>query len=88
MQLEQRIKKELEENPALEEGDEGEMEDTADETFEEKEGEEISRDENEFSFEDYLGEDDTPGYRLNTSNYSLGQHMTLRAWDSVLIFHL
>ena len=73
MQLEQRIKKELEENPALEEGEEGEegeVQDSSEESFEEKEGEENSREENEFSFEDYLGEDDTPGYRLNTSNYS------------------
>ncbi|EFK95519.1 RNA polymerase, sigma 54 subunit, RpoN [sediment metagenome] len=74
MQLEQRIKKELEENPALEEGeDEVTVEtqnDQDEENIEVKEGDEGAGEDNEFSFEDYLGEDDTPDYRLNTSNYS------------------
>jgi RNA polymerase sigma-54 factor len=73
--LEQRIKKELEENPALEEGEEEEIEDIAEDKFEEKEEDsedekDISREENEFSLEDYIGDDETPSYRLNTSNYS------------------
>ena len=67
MQLEQRIKKELEENPVLEEGvdeeiDKQEEEDVVDDTFEDNT--------EEFSLSDYLDEDDTPSYRLTTSNYS------------------
>jgi RNA polymerase sigma-54 factor len=67
VQLEQRIKKELEENPVLEEGadeeiDKQEEEDIVDDTFEDNT--------EEFSLSDYLDEDDTPSYRLTTSNYS------------------
>jgi RNA polymerase sigma-54 factor len=65
IQLEQRIKKELEENPVLEEGNE--------ETYTEQE--EIKEDEttdqqDEFSLEDYMQDDDIPSYRLNARNYS------------------
>lgn len=63
LQLEQRVKKELEENPALEEGDEPEEIETQEETPEET-------DQDEFSLEDYLGEDDIPDYKLSTNNYS------------------
>lgn len=67
VQLEQRIKKELEENPVLEEGadeeiDKQEEEDIVDDTFEDNT--------EEFSLSDYLDEDDTPSYKLTTSNYS------------------
>jgi RNA polymerase sigma-54 factor len=67
MLLEQRIKKELEENPVLEEGvdkeiDKQEEEDVVDDTFEDNT--------EEFSLSDYLDEDDIPSYRLTTSNYS------------------
>jgi len=65
IQLEQRIKKELEENPVLEEGNE--------ETYTEQE--EIKEDQttdqqDEFSLEDYMQDDDIPSYRLNARNYS------------------
>ncbi len=64
VQLEQRIKKELEENPVLEEGSEEttsqDDQDTAEET----------QDQDEFSLEDYMEDDDTPTYRLNAQNYS------------------
>lgn len=81
-QLEQRIKEELEQNPLLEEGDEkSEAElndepmpdDDAGEDFDEyQEEEEIHSGEDDFSLEDYMGEDedDIPGYRLTTSNAS------------------
>lgn len=69
-QLEQRIKEELEANPMLEEGEEPAGEEefaAAEETYEEKN--ETSDD--EFSLEDYLGDDDEiPGYRLSASNMS------------------
>ncbi len=80
MALEQRIKEELEENPALEdpndelneqdetinqENSEIEMEsDDGDDI--EKEIEETEKDPEEISFEDYLDEDDTPAYKLST----------------------
>jgi RNA polymerase sigma-54 factor len=66
MQLDQRIKKELEENPALEEGkDEDEFDiDHEDSAADEKE-------QDEFSIEDYLSDDDeTPLYKTRTNNYS------------------
>ncbi|MCK9206463.1 MAG: RNA polymerase factor sigma-54 [Salinivirgaceae bacterium] len=65
MQLDQRIKKEIEENPALEEGNlEGEFSADDSEPKEEKEPE-------EFSIEEYLAnDDDTPSYKLRASNYS------------------
>jgi RNA polymerase sigma-54 factor len=64
MQLHQRIKKELEENPALEEGAEYDSDQADEGVNEEKELE-------EFSLEDYLADqDDTPAYKLRTNNYS------------------
>lgn len=64
LQLEQRIKKEIEENPALEEGAEKEeME------VQEEEPVEDSNDD-EFSLEDYIADDDIPDYKLSANNYS------------------
>lgn len=63
MQLEQRIKKEIEENPALED-DVSEQEQTEEEAMSE------TQDEDEFSFDDYIDEDDIPEYKLLTKNYS------------------
>jgi len=66
LQLEQRIKNELEENPVLEEGEKNE---DLDNSFEEQE-EQGEGDQDEFSFEDYIGDDDTPTYKLHASNVS------------------
>jgi RNA polymerase sigma-54 factor len=67
IQLEQRIKKEMEENPVLEEGnDEGEFSDQ-EETKEEQSGDDQVE---EFSLEDYMQDDDIPNYRLNAQNFS------------------
>ena len=66
IQLEQRIKKELEENPVLEEGaDEAPLSDEED-VKEEQTNDQLE----EFSLEDYMQEDDIPSYRLNAQNYS------------------
>ncbi len=62
--LEQRIKKELEENPALEEGQEDDIEKNDDEIIDETE------ENDEFTLEDYLNEEDVPSYKLNANNYS------------------
>ncbi|MFO7754886.1 MAG: RNA polymerase factor sigma-54 [Bacteroidales bacterium] len=68
MQLEQRIKKEIEENPALEEGNDDEPDIS--------EAEDEDRDDNdqdEFSVDDYLEDEDIPDYRLEAKNYSKGE---------------
>ena len=62
MQLDQRIKKEIEENPALEMGTEKE-EDEQTEVVE-------STNDDEFTLEDYLNEEDAPSYKLMSKNYS------------------
>ena len=68
LQIEQRIKKELEENPALEEGsEEDELSSTE---AEEEEFEEKDKDNDEFTLDDYIEEDDIPEYRLQANNYS------------------
>lgn len=67
MQLEQRIKKELEENPVLEEDSENEFESSYDEDDNEKNSDD---NQDEFTLEDYMDADDIPSYRLNSSNTS------------------
>jgi RNA polymerase sigma-54 factor len=68
LQLEQRIKKELEENPVLE------MD--SDENYNEEDNQapelrsDEDKDDEEFSMEDYIPDDETPSYRLNANNYS------------------
>ena len=62
VELEQRIKEELEANPALDEGVE------KDEEFDEFEEEEESRTEEEFDISEYLSDDDTPDYKLSVNN--------------------
>ncbi|MBT3208826.1 MAG: RNA polymerase factor sigma-54 [Bacteroidetes bacterium] len=66
IQLEQRIKKEIEENPTLEEGaDEDEF------SQEEQADEQEVKEKDELSIEEYIKEEDeTPSYKLSTKNYS------------------
>ena len=68
LQLEQRIKKELEENPVLE------MENDDNYTEEDNQAQELrseeDKDNEEFSVEDYLPDDEIPNYRLTVNNYS------------------
>lgn len=69
LQLEQRIKKELEENPVLElESDTPDTNDDANQDNEQETGNE----DDEFSYDDYLNEedDDIPTYKTSTNNYS------------------
>ncbi len=67
IQLEQRIKKELEENPVLEEGrqDDPDIADTRD--LDEEETENVK---DEISIEEFKDDYDIPAYRLNPRNYS------------------
>jgi RNA polymerase sigma-54 factor len=67
LQIEQRIIKELEENPALEEGEE---EEEIPSEQEEENLEEDDRDDEEFTLDDYIQEDEIPEYRLQTNNQS------------------
>jgi RNA polymerase sigma-54 factor len=68
LQMEQRIKKELEENPALEEG--ADEEEVHNEEQEEDQFEEKDKDQEEFTLDDYIDDDDIPEYRLQAKNYS------------------
>jgi RNA polymerase sigma-54 factor len=69
--FEQRLKQELEENPALESGKEesDSIEDEFDDQYDsELEGENINTD--DINIDDYLSDDEIPDYRTKTSNYS------------------
>ena len=79
--LEQRIKQEIEDNPALE-VDANEQSDSDEDIFEEKQDDEDKSEssetelddfkskDDEFDFNDYINEDDVPSYKLKTNNYS------------------
>jgi RNA polymerase sigma-54 factor len=69
MQLEQRIKAEIEENPALEETN------TEEDTLQDNGEDDVTSDPNdkdkeEFTLEDYVDDDEYPSYKLNAQNYS------------------
>ncbi|MFC2175814.1 RNA polymerase factor sigma-54 [Bacteroidota bacterium] len=68
--LEQRIKEELEGNPALEEGAEGEDEFDEFADLQDDSDEDDNSADDEFSIEDYLDEDDIPDYALYANNTS------------------
>ena len=70
LQLEQRIKKELEENPVLELESEGQEPEEDNETRDDDEPD-SDVDKEEFTFDDYYDEEeDIPSYKLNVNNYS------------------
>jgi len=85
MQLEQRIKKEIEENPVLEEGRE-EEERFDDQQSQEEEDFDNGQDD-EFSLEDYLPDDETPSYRLASNNYSADDKKTDIPYSTGTSFH-
>jgi len=68
LELEQRLAREIEENPALEAGKENE-ENPFDESNDYNENEENGNDD-EINIEDYLSDDDVPDYKLKTNNHS------------------
>nr|WP_321487429.1 RNA polymerase factor sigma-54 [uncultured Draconibacterium sp.] len=68
MQLEQRIKKELEENPVLEL--ESDNPSSADEQLDDSRDNNSDVDNEEFSMDDYYEDDEIPTYKLNVNNYS------------------
>ena len=82
--LEQRIKQEIEENPALDEAsdldDAAEMEDDYNDPVDsgESDGDDEDKEEDfdtknsedEFDLDDYIDDDEIPSYKLNANNYS------------------
>jgi RNA polymerase sigma-54 factor len=70
LQIEQRIKKELEENPALEEGADEDEKNLDEQVQEDEEFEEKDKDQEEFTIDDYIDDDEIPEYRLQAGNYS------------------
>src|SRR5690606_2510386 len=71
IELEQRIKQEIEENPALEEGEDQEEEQPSeDQAIAESETSENTEDNDrdEFDLSDYFQDDDTPDYKLSVKN--------------------
>ncbi len=70
MQLEQRIKSEIEENPALEAGNVEESEVQLEREPDDSSSDPDDKDKEEFTLEDYLDEEDIPSYKLNAQNYS------------------
>lgn len=67
--LEQRIKQEIEENPALDDITEFEQNENEGEQ-DDFQNELDNSDSEEFDLKDYLDEDDIPAYKLNANNYS------------------
>src|SRR2546423_15346932 len=72
--IEQRIKEEIQENPALEEGHDGEeeqeynLEEKEEAPSESEAEEEITEREEEISIDEYLGDDDIPDYKTSSNN--------------------
>jgi len=81
IQLEQRIKSELEENPILDliEGDD-QNDDYGDDSDD-------TQSDDEFSLEDYLNDEDVPGYRLSANNYSKDDKAVDMPYSSGVSFH-
>ena len=92
--IEQRIKQEIEENPALEtesQDDDTSVNDDYDDDKSESEDfedDEFVNKEDEFDLEDYLhDEDDTPYYKLNANNYSPDDKHHEIPFSSGMSFH-
>ena len=67
-ELEERLSREIEENPALESGKEKEEDDyfVEDTAFDDQ----SNNDDGDINVEDYLSDDDIPDYKLKSNNYS------------------
>ena len=81
IQLEQRIKSELEENPILEMLEENQDDENYDDS------DDSSSEGDEFSLEDYLNDEDIPGYRLSANNYSKDDKLVDMPYSSGISFH-
>ncbi len=84
--LEQRIKQEIEENPALEDGsDPDEIEDFADTADDSSETDDTQDD--EFDLEDYLDDDELPDYRYKVNNQGRDEDEKSVPYASGKTFH-
>ena len=94
--LEQRIKQEIEENPALEEINDGEDfaddvketdDDFQDDDNPDSEIDEYDSSDDEFELDDYLDDDDIPSYKLSSSNQSADDERKDIPFASGVSFH-
>lgn len=94
--MEQRIKQEIEENPALEIDDPEDQENTVDDLGDEKEvdefGDEVELEDykdkdEEFQVDDYLDDDEIPDYRTRSNNYSADNEFKEIPFASGKSFH-
>jgi len=81
IQLEQRIKSELEENPILEMLEDNQDDENYDDS------DDTSSEGDEFSLEDYLNDEDVPSYRLSANNYSKDDKLVDMPYSSGISFH-
>ena len=88
--LEQRIKQEIEENPALEDVADPEMSTDAEENHTDEEPdpvEELEKEKDDFDITDYLDDDDIPAYRMNSNNTSADDEHREIPYASGISFH-
>lgn len=93
--LEQRIKQEIEENPALE--DASDADSNVDDDVEtgldtetdnnDSENDDINRDDDDFDLQDYLDDDETPAYRYQANNRSADDEVKETPVISTTSFH-
>ena len=69
-ELEERLSREIEENPALESGKEKDEDDYFDNNSDSDYDDQSNNDDGDINVEDYLSDDDTPDYKLKSNNYS------------------
>lgn len=88
--LEQRIKQEIEENPALEDAADPEMSTDAEEIPNDTEPDpldELERERDDFDITDYLDDDDIPAYRMHSNNSSADDEHREMPYASGISFH-
>lgn len=91
--LDQRIKQEIEENPALELENESDVDDQTDSLSDDNDSDEYDSDDNddnsddEFDLSDYLSDDDDDSYKLKTNNYSADDDHYEAPFSSAQTFH-
>lgn len=86
LELEEKIKNEIEENPALEEGVADDAQNTTDEN-DNSEDEYDMEMQDDMSFDDYMGDDDDIDYKLRSNNYSSENESQEIAYSEGTSFH-
>ena len=86
LELEEKIKNEIEENPALEEGVADDAQNTTDEN-DNSEDEYDMEMQDDMSFDDYMGDDDDIDYKLRSNNYSFENESQEIAYSEGTSFH-